>query len=89
MRELQRGDLVRVRRDEGDEWCRALVHVASRTSVLLTLADDAPVRQGEGFVMGALPLTIDYERGIAQGLMGDFYEIGVAETSQARSAAAE
>lgn len=77
---LRPGERVRVRLEgSADEWTLAVVALASETqpsSVALVL--DGPMRSGSGGAwMGALPLTVDYERETATSLIGDAYEIEV------------
>lgn len=78
---LKRGDHVRVRLEgSADEWTPAIVALASEaepSSVALILG--GPMRSGSGGVwMGALPVTVDYERETVISLIGDAYDIEVA-----------
>jgi len=76
---LKRGDHVRVRLQESDEWTPALVALASdteRSSVMLML--DGVVRSKHGLFCNALPLSIDYGKETVTSLFGDSYEIEVA-----------
>jgi hypothetical protein len=75
---LKRGDYVRVRLNEGDDWTQALVAMASNSnpsSVILLF--DGAVRTSGGFIVGGLPLTINYETQAVSSLHGDSYEIEV------------
>jgi hypothetical protein len=73
---LQRGDYIRVRHRETDDWVPAFVALASDTnpsSVMLMF--DGAVRSAAGIIANGLPLTIDYEAQTVVSLFGDFYEI--------------
>jgi len=76
---LERGDYVRVRQNERDEWTPALVGLASTSdpsSVMLLF--NGAVRDGSGgFIANALPLTIDYEQETVISLFGVSYQIEV------------
>lgn len=76
---LERGDYVRVRLNEGDEWTRAFVALASDAdpSSVMLLFDGAVRTSGGGLIVGGLPLTIDYEAQTVSSLHGDDYEIEV------------
>lgn len=78
MTRLKRGDYVRVRLNDGDDWTPAFVALASDSnpsSVMLMF--DGAVRATGGFVANALPLTVDYAAGTIISLLGDSYEIEV------------
>jgi len=76
---LKRGDYVRVRFNDHDEWTQAFVALASASdpsSVMLLF--DGAVRDGHGgFIAKGLPLTIDYSAETVTSLFGDHYEIEV------------
>jgi hypothetical protein len=78
---LKRGDYVRVRQNERDEWTPAFVGLASDSdpsSVMLLF--DGAVRDGiGGFILKALPLTIKYEQETATSLFGVPYQIEVMD----------
>lgn len=77
---LRRGDYVRVRLDNRDDWTRAFVGVASDgdpASVML-LFDGAVRTSDGGLLRGALPLTVSYQEQTATSLLGDAYEMEVA-----------
>ena len=79
MTRLKRGDFVRVRYRETDEWTQAFVGLASDSdpsSVMLLF--DGAIHASGGLLMGALPLSVNYERQTAVSLLGDDYEIEVA-----------
>ncbi len=80
MTRLNRGDYVRVRLNDRDEWTRAFVGLASNTdpsSVMLLF--DGAVRTSEGgLISGVLPLTVDYAQQNASSPFGDVYQIEVA-----------
>jgi len=81
MRRLKRGDQVRVRLDgSDDDWTPAFVALASDSdpAAVMVLFSGA-VRAMTGVIAGGLPLTVDYEVETVVSLMGDFYEIEVAE----------
>lgn len=77
---LKRGDYVRVRLNDRDEWTRAFVAAASDSdpsSVMLMF--DGAVRDGHGgLIANGLPLTINYGAETVISLFGDPYEIEVA-----------
>ena len=79
--QLRRGQYVRVRLAGDQDWCRAIVAVASDTvqsSVMLML--DGAVRTSDGgLIANTLPLTIDYEKETVTSLFGGEYEIEVAD----------
>ncbi len=77
---LKRGDYVRIRLRDQDEWTLAMVGLASDTdpsSVMLLFAGAVRTSAG-GLISGALPLTIDYEQQNASSLFGDVYQIEAA-----------
>ena len=78
---LTRGMYVRVRHvDDAGEWCPAFVGLASDTnpsSVMLLLFLRDAVRASGGVIVGALPVTVDYDAETVTGLTGDEYEIEV------------
>lgn len=76
---LRTGDLVRVRHEEGDEWCTALVAIASASGKSVALHLDGAVRAGKGIIVGVLPLNIDYDARTVTSLIGDEYEIDLIE----------
>ena len=84
MKRLNAGDVVRIRlAGSEDEWCEAAVGIAnsgnpSSVGLYLHGALRTPGMAG-GFVLGAAPLTIDYEAETVISLWGDFYEIEVQE----------
>jgi hypothetical protein len=78
-RQLIKGEEVRVRAlGSGDDWCGGRVVLVSENGVSVFLSIDGIVRAGGGYaVAGVLPLLIDQERGVAEGLEGTEYEIEV------------
>jgi hypothetical protein len=79
---LQRGDTVRIRYRESDDWVPAFVALASDTnpsSVMLLL--HSAVRSADGFIAKVLPVSIDYEAETVVSLFGDFYQIEVADAA--------
>jgi len=77
---LNRGDYVRVRLNDRDDWMPAFVALASDSnpsSVMLLF--DGAVRTKRGLIANALPLTVDYEAEAVTSLFGDSYDIEVAE----------
>jgi hypothetical protein len=78
---LKRGDYVRVRLSDQDEWTQAFVALASDSnpsSVMLML--DGAVRASSGSMfVNALPLTIDYGAETVTSLRGDSYKIEVCD----------
>jgi hypothetical protein len=78
---LQRGDRVRVRKAEtSDDWVPGRVILASENGQAVGLLLDGMVRAAGGFVGGALPLMIDYERETVRGVLdGTGYEIEVRD----------
>jgi len=77
---LKRGDYVRVRLDGDNDWTPAFVALASDSdpsSVMLLF--NGAVRATGGVLANGLPLTVDYEAETATSLMGDLYEIEVAD----------
>lgn len=76
---LKRGDYVRVRFNDADEWTQAFVALASDSdpsSVMLMF--DGMVRDGRGgFIAKGLPLTINYGAETVTSLFGDAYQIEV------------
>jgi hypothetical protein len=72
---LRKGAVVRVRRDERDDWTIATVALASDDGKSIGLLLDGPVRAGKGFIVGALPLLIDYDARTITGPYGDDYQI--------------
>lgn len=80
MMRLKRGDCVRVRFNESDEWTEGVVALASETdpsSVMLVF--DGAVRDGRGgFILNCLPLTIEYGQERVSSPFGGSYEIEVA-----------
>jgi hypothetical protein len=79
-RQLVAGEEVRVRAlGSGDEWCRGRVVLVSENGASAAISLDGLVRAGHGHAVIAhvLPLLIDVERGIAQGLEGTEYEVEV------------
>jgi hypothetical protein len=77
---IKRGDYVRLRYREGDEWVPAFVGLASDTnpsSVMLLF--DGAVRSASGIIANALPVSIDYEAQTVISLFGDAYEVEVME----------
>jgi hypothetical protein len=82
VRRLRRGDLVRIRlAGSSDEWVKGLVWVVSDTNPSsVGLMIEGMVRSsGGGWIGGGLPLLVDYDAGTVKSLIGDEYEIGVAE----------
>jgi hypothetical protein len=76
---LKRGDTVRLRLRDGDEWTQAFVALASNSdpsSVMLVF--NGMLRAEDGWVGGALALTIDYGAATVTSLTGDRYQIEVA-----------
>ncbi len=78
---LERGDRVRVRLQESDEWTEAFVALASDSNpaAVMLLFDGAVRTPGGGLITGGLPLTIDYRLHRITSLWGDSYELEVAE----------
>ena len=76
---LTKGQTVRVRlAGTSDEWCSGTEAVASQNGLSVGLWLDTAVRTSSGgFIAGALPLFVDYEKGSVTGLFGDEYEIEV------------
>lgn len=77
---MKTGDPVRVRREgSSDEWCRAVVAMASENGESIGLLLEGAVRDadGEGLILGALPLIVDYERETVEAIFGGAYEIEV------------
>ena len=76
---LKRGDYVRVRLENSEEWTEAYAAIASDSnpsSVVLLLNGAVRTRHG-GLILNNLPLTIDYDAETATSLFGDNYEIEV------------
>jgi hypothetical protein len=77
---LKRGDYVRVRLAENEDWTEAFVALASdsqQSSVMLMMNGAVRTSNG-GLIANALPLTVDYEAGTIKSLFGDDYEIEVS-----------
>jgi hypothetical protein len=75
---LRRGDYVRVRYRDSDDWVPAFVALASDnnpSSVMLLFV--GAVRSANGIIANGLPLSIDYEAQTVVNLFGDSYEIEV------------
>lgn len=82
---LRQGETIRIRReDHSDEWCRAVVALASPNGRSVALRLEGAVRAGGGLIMGVLPLTIDYQRETVESLFGDAYEIEIARPPEVR-----
>src|SRR5690242_10950230 len=80
--QLQKGDLVRIRRDPTDDWCSADVIMISENgrSLALMLASGM-VREGGGFHAGFLPLSYNPDTDHFLGLKGDIYQIEKAKSA--------
>jgi hypothetical protein len=77
---LQRGDYVRLRYRESDDWVPAFVALASDTnpsSVMLLFT--GVVGASSGAITNALPLSIDYEAQTVVSLFGDEYDVEVTD----------
>ena len=76
---LTKGQTVRVRlAGTSDEWCQATVALASGSGKAIGLDLESAVRtRSGGFIAGALPLLVDYEKESVTSLFGDEYEIEV------------
>ena len=74
---LKRGDQVRIRRDRSDEWCEGYVAFANENGLAVGVMLSGMVRAGNGYIAGALALTIDPEAETLTGLTGDEYEVEV------------
>jgi hypothetical protein len=76
---LKRGDYVRVRLSDRDEWTPAFVALASDTdpSSVMLMLDGAVRSSSGGMFVNALPLTIDYAAETVTSLHGDAYDIEV------------
>jgi hypothetical protein len=82
---LTKGQTVRVRlAGTSDEWCLATVTVASENGMAVGLALESAVHTSSGgFIAGALPLLIDYEKELVTSLFGDEYEIEMPDDAPA------
>ena len=81
-RRLVKGDHIRIRlADSGDEWVRGRVIIASESNPSsVGLMVEGMVRTLEGgWIGGGLPLFVDYQEETVVSLLGDRYEIEVAE----------
>jgi hypothetical protein len=76
---LKRGDYVRVRLNEHDEWTPAFVALASDSdpSSVMLMLNGAVRSSSGGMFVNSLPLFIDYAAETITGLHGDAYEIEV------------
>jgi hypothetical protein len=84
---LERGQFVRVRRDPGDEWVTAMVGIASKSDPQSAgLLFDGPIKAQDGYILGFLPLTIDYTAETVMSLYGEAYEIEVLTEDDRRAA---
>jgi hypothetical protein len=74
---LAKGDRVCVRRDPTDEWCEGDVVLVSPNGESVGLMLHGSVRAGDGFILNALPLIVDYSKETITGLTGDLYELEI------------
>jgi hypothetical protein len=76
---LRRGYFVRVRRaGTSDEWCPAMVALASDNGQSVGLVLNGAVSAAQGYITAFLPLTVDYEEETVKGIVtDDEYEIEV------------
>lgn len=78
MRQLQKGDRIRLRNRPSDDWTDATVVLASSNGKSIGIEIHQPLRSGDGlYAGGAVPLIIDYERQTVSGLTGDQYEVEI------------
>jgi len=78
---LQKGMRVQIRlAGSADEWCPAIVWVATDNGKSIALALEGGVRASGGWVAGAIPLLVDYEAQTVRSIFGhDEYEVQIAQ----------
>lgn len=80
---LKKGDMVRVRlMGTEDEWCWAVVEIASVDGRSVALNLKGMVHGGGGVIAGMLPLNVDYEAETVTNLFGDEYEMEIRKSAE-------
>jgi hypothetical protein len=78
---LKKGDRLRLRAlGSDDDWCEAIVALASPNGQSLYLLLEGMVRSKDGFFKNGIPLIIDEEQGQVLDLFGGEYEVEVPDT---------